>query len=49
MLCPSGKLGGLREPRGALTAAQKSAEGIAGRSGSRRPDGPRRGVEGEGK
>ena len=28
MLCPSGKLGGLREPQGALTAAQKSAEGI---------------------
>ena len=33
-----GQPDGLREPQGALTAAQKSAEGVVGRFGGRRPE-----------
>ena len=44
-----GKPGGLREPRGALTAAQKSAEGVVGHFGGRRPERSPKGVEGKGK
>jgi hypothetical protein len=44
-----GKPSGLREPRGALTAAQKSAEGVVGRFGGRRPERSPRGVDGKGK
>jgi hypothetical protein len=47
--CPSGQLGGLREPQGALTAAQKSAEGVVGQTIDRRPERSPQGVEGEGK
>ena len=46
MSCPSGKPGGLREPRGALTAAQKSAEGVVGHFGGRRPErSPKKGLK----
>ena len=32
------RIGGLREPQVALTTVQKSAEGVVGRSGVRRPE-----------
>src|SRR3954471_6706662 len=41
--CPPG----LREPRGSLTAVQKSAEGILGRYAGRRPERSPKGVEGK--
>ena len=44
-----GKPDGLREPQGPLTAAQKSAEGVVGRLGGRRPERSPQGVEGKGK
>jgi hypothetical protein len=44
-----GQPDGLREPQGALTAVQKSAEGVVGRFGGRRPERSPQGVEGEGK
>jgi hypothetical protein len=44
-----GKPDGLREPQGPLTAAQKSAEGVVGRLGGRRPERSPRRVEGKGK
>src|SRR5262245_226106 len=37
---------GLRTPQGALTAAQKSAEGVVGRVAGRRPERSPQGVEG---
>src|SRR3954471_20711782 len=42
--CPPG----LREPRGSLTAVQKSAEGIVGRRAGRRPERSPQGGEGKG-
>src|SRR3954465_13893236 len=42
--CPPG----LREPRGSLTAVQKSAEGIVGRRAGRRPERSPKGGEGKG-
>jgi hypothetical protein len=39
---------GLREPQGPLTRVQKSAEGVVGHHGGRRPERSPKGVEGEG-